>query len=385
MRLLFPLLSLATAATAIVVSFMQPDANHPICRYGACRYEQVMSTMEERGSSPEGLAALLREDASNPLMWSSYGEYLAARGDVPRATLAFKQAEATGSGLAPVLTRIANFAFTHDQREMGLRVTPLILERTSEYDEILFSYLAVPGSPTSGLLGSAIPASPRPARAWLAWMREQAAPEDVVATWQWMQQAKLTDEPSTIETVRVLWASRAYDEARTIWTAFAGEGNRSPGNLLANDRFEQAPSNTPFDWDLSARPGLAYVRERGLDVRFDGTQNLTDAGVVQQVLVQPGAYRFHAELSANALSTDQGVFFQITDAEDASRLTLQTAPVLGTADRTPLDLEVRVPPDTRVLRIRLLRTASLRFDNKLSGTLHVHHVELVPAPDSPAK
>jgi len=381
MRLLFPLLSLITAVTAIAVSRVQPDADHAVCRYGGCRYEQLMNTMEERGASASGLAALLQEDSSNPLMWSSYGEYLAERGDVAQATLAFQQAEATGGGLAPVLTRVANFAFTHDQRAMGLRVTPRILEQTAEYDEILFSYLEMPGAATSELLGSAIPAAPRPARAWLAWIRDHADPRDVVSTWQWMQRANLTDEKSAVDTVRVLWANKAYDDARIVWTAYAGSDGNTPGNLLANDRFERAPQNTPFDWDLSARPGVEYARHDGLAVKFDGTQNLTDAGVVQQAIVTPGSYLFRAEVSAASLRTDQGLFFQITDADDPSRLTVQTAPVIGTTDRTPLDVGVRVPAETRVLRIRLLRNASLRFDNKLSGTLQVHHVELVPLVD----
>jgi hypothetical protein len=381
MRLLFPLLSLITAATAIVVSRVQPDADHPVCRYGGCRYEQLMNTMEERGASPAALAALLQEDSSNPLMWSSYGEYLAERGDIEQAALAFQQAEATGGGLAPVLTRVANFAFTHDQRAMGLRVTPRILEQTAEYDEILFSYLEMPGADTLGLLGSAVPATPRPARAWLAWMRDHADPKDVVMTWQWMQRANLTDEKSAVDTVRVLWANKAYDDAQTVWTAYAGSDGNTPGNLLANDRFERAPKDIPFDWDLSARPGVGYVRKDGLAVTFDGTQNLTDAGVGQQALVTPGSYLFRAEVSAASLSTDQGLFFQIADADNATRLTAQTTPVIGTADRTPLELLVRVPAETRVLRIRLLRTASLRFDSKLSGTLQVHHVELVPVVD----
>lgn len=381
MRLLFPLLSFITAAAAISVSRVQPDADDAICRYGGCRYEQLMSTMEDRGASASGLAALLQEDSSNPLMWSSYGEYLAARGDVEQATLAFQWAEATGGGLAPVLTRIANFAFTHDQRAMGLRVTPRILEQTGEYDEILFSYLEMPGTATSELLGTVVPATPRPARAWLAWIRDHADPKDVVTTWQWMQRANLTDEKSAADTVRVLWANKAYDEARIVWTTFAGSDGNTPGNLLGNDRFERAPKITPFDWDLSARPGVEYVRQDGLTVKFDGTQNLTDAGVVQQTIVTPGSYLFRAEVSAASLSTDQGLFFQITDADDAARLTVQTTPVIDTMDRTQLELGVRVLAETRVLRIRLLRTASLRFDNKLSGTLQIHHVELVPVVD----
>lgn len=383
MRLLFPILSLITAATAIFVSTVQPDADHPLCRLGACRYEQLMTTMEERGTSAAGLAALLQEDASNPLMWSSYGEYLAERGEIERATTAFQQAELTGAGLSPVLTRIANFAFTHDQRAMGLRVTPRILEQTSEYDEILFSYLEMPGGPVSALLGSAIPASPRPARAWLAWMRDHAEPSDVVATWRWMQEARLTDEASAVDTVRVLWANKAYDDAQTIWTAFAGDSWYTAGNRLSNERFERAPSRVPIDWELSPRPGVDLVRENGLDVRFTGTENVVDAGLAQQTRVQPGFYRFRADVSATGLSTDQGVFFQISDADDPARLTLRTSPVLGTVEHVTLDLDVPVPQETRVLRVQLLRTASLRFDNKLSGALHVHRVELVPASPPP--
>lgn len=378
MRAIFPLLALVSATAAMFVSGAQLTPDNQICRYGACPYEQLMTAIEQRGTTAAGLAALLEQDASNPLMWSAYAEYLAGRGDIEQADWAFQQAEAVGGGLAPVLTRIANFAFTHGQLATGRRVTPRILEQTSDYDEILFSYLEMPGTSVSELLGSAIPASSRPARAWLAWMRDHAEAADVVTTWQWMQTAKLTDEKSASETVRALWSNKAYDAARTVWTSFAGADWYTAGNLLANASFERESSNVPLDWDLSARPGVEFVRGNGLDVRFAGTDNVVDAGVAQQALVEPGFYRLRAEVSATNVSTDQGLFFQVTDAEDPSRLTLQTAPVVGTVERSTLELNVRVPAETRVLRVRLLRTASLRFDNKLSGVLHVHRVELVP-------
>ena len=138
------------------------------------------------------------------------------------------------------------------------------------------------------------------------------------------------------------------------------------------------PSATPFDWDLAPRPGLEYSRRDGLEVRFTGQENVTDAGVRQYALVAPGEYRLTAEVSTADISTDQGLSIQIADAEDATRLHAQVGPFLGTRSRSTSILDVTVPPGTQVLRVQLARKESLKFDNKLSGVLHIHRLALEP-------
>ncbi|MEQ1909702.1 MAG: hypothetical protein ABMA15_12815 [Vicinamibacterales bacterium] len=384
LRLLFPLMAFAAAAVSITVELQSPAPDSTVCLYGGCRFEQMTATLQQTGATPAGLGALLREDPSNPHTWATFGEYLVGIGDSSRAEEAFAQALAAGSGLAPVLMRVANFDFAHERSSQGLQLVPRILEQTSDFDEILFSYIERAGLNAADVVGTTIPASPRVARSWLAWTRERSSTSEVLTTWSWMQREKLTDEKAANETTNALWQRKAYLEARQVWEEFVAPAVTSSQrtNLLTNARFETEPTTPLFDWDLSPRPGVSYTRGDGLDVRFLGDVNVADVGVRQRVVVSPGVYRFTAELSAENLTTDQGVYFEIADAEDSSRLHRESPIVERTMPRTTVAVYVPVTEETRVLQVQLRRTPSLRFDNKVAGVLRVHRVELAPVPQS---
>jgi hypothetical protein len=145
---------------------------------------------------------------------------------------------------------------------------------------------------------------------------------------------------------------------------------------VADPRFEHGPGDTPFEWDLTPRPGLEYVRRDGLEIRLLGDQNVTDAGVRQHTVVTPGRYRLTTEISADRITTDQGFFFEITDPERPAIVHAAMGPFVGTMARSVRELEVTVPAGTRILRLQLARSASLKFDNKVAGTLKVYRVAL---------
>ncbi len=386
LRLLFPLMAFAAAAVSIAVEVQSPAPDSAVCLHGGCRFEQMTATLQESGATPAGLAALLREDPSNPHTWATFGEYLVGVGESAKAEEAFEQALAAGGGLAPVLMRVANFDFAHERSAQGLPLVPRILTQTSDYDEILFSYIQRSGLEAADVVGTTIPAVPHAARAWLAWTREHASSSEVLTTWSWMQSEGLTDEKTANETTAALWQRKSYTEARQVWEDFVGLSGTRPQyiNLLTNAEFQTEPITALFDWDLSPRPGVRYTRGDGLNVRFLGDVNVADAGVRQRVVVSPGVYRFTAELSAENLTTDQGVYFQIADAEDSSRLHRESPLVEGTIARTAVAVYIPVTDATRVLDVQLRRTPSLRFDNKVAGVLHIHRVELAPVPQSSA-
>ena len=384
LRLLFPLMAFAAAVASIAVEVQSPAPDSAVCLRGGCRFEQMTATMQEGGATSAGLAALLREDPSNPHTWATYGEFLVGVGDASRAEEAFAQALAAGSGLAPVLMRVANFDFGHERAAQGLQLVPRILAQTSDYDEVLFSYIQRSGLTAADVLGTTIPPAERPARSWLVWTQEHSSTAELLDTLSWMQAEGLTDEKTANDATNALWQRKAYLEAREVWAEFVGPSRTSEPqtNLLTNSRFQTEPASALFDWDLSPRPGVRYTRADGLEVRFLGDVNVVDAGVRQRVVVSPGVYRFTAELSAENLTTDQGVYFEIADAEDSSRLLRESPLVEGTMARTAVAAYVPVTAETRVLQVQLRRRPSLRFDNKVAGVLHIHRVELAPVAQS---
>src|SRR4029077_15251395 len=80
-----------------------------------------------------------------------------------------------------------------------------------------------------------------------------------------------------------------------------------------------------------------------LRISFAGTQNLGFAAASQLAFVRPGTYRFHASIRTEALTTDQGIRFQISDAEAPARLDEVFGQVTRTSTWSEVSHELVVP------------------------------------------
>ena len=380
MRLIIPIAALLIAILSVSLDLFPPSPASPLCRYGACRFDQIFRAIDAAGATPKAVSTLVDEDPANPLVWCTYAQVLSVHGETQQAQSAFDHAVSLGPGMAPVLMRAANFDFTHGRREQGFLLSARILSQTSAFDEIIFSYLQRADVPAGTLLGTAIPASSRPARSWLGWLRAHGSDQDLCETWAWMKRNRLLDEKSAGEVVWTLWNRASYRTAYTLWTDWLGTTQ-----LLANTRFDTAPHETPFDWTLGSSPAVAVTPSAiGLLVRFAGTENVAFSGVRQFTVVPPGRYRFSAEVSSDNLTTDQGPFFRIFDPANPGRLNVETGAVVGTVMRTWIGVEFTVTRGTEALAVQLERRPSQRFDNRIGGTLYIHQVSLVPLPAPPA-
>lgn len=159
----------------------------------------------------------------------------------------------------------------------------------------------------------------------------------------------------------------------------------SSRNLVTNGDFDFPILNGGFDWRVIPTAG-ATVRIDPADeshpwgllrIDFDGTQNLDYGPVVQFIQVQPRTrYEFSADVRRNAITTDSGPRFQIFDDYDLKKLPVMTPNQVGTSDWTPVRLTFQTGPNTHLLLLRIARSPSGKFDNKISGTLWVRHIVL---------
>jgi hypothetical protein len=111
-------------------------------------------------------------------------------------------------------------------------------------------------------------------------------------------------------------------------------------------------------------------------VRFAGKENVSYSHVTQTIFVRPGFYRFQAFVRAEDITTDQGLGFQLFDAEDSRRLDVRTEQITGSTDWKMVEQIVRVPPETRLLLLRIVRPPSLKFDSHIAGTAWIDDVSL---------
>jgi hypothetical protein len=85
------------------------------------------------------------------------------------------------------------------------------------------------------------------------------------------------------------------------------------------------------------------------------------------------------------LTTDQGIRFRICDAELPARLDVIFGQFTGTTPWSPVEQDLAVPPQTKLLRVQVIRQPSMKFDNKVSGTAWIDELRLEPIshPSSP--
>ena len=127
-------------------------------------------------------------------------------------------------------------------------------------------------------------------------------------------------------------------------------------------------------------PAEKHSGTRSARIAFDGTQNLAYQNLYQMMLVAPGTrYRFRGFLRTDHISTDSGMRFEIFDPHRTKNLDVLTPNETGTQPWTLEEAEFTTGPQTHLIRIRLRRLPSTRLDNKLSGTVWVDDVAVLPA------
>lgn len=378
MRILFPLVSLVIVAFSILLDSGHVSADSSLCRLGFCRFDQIFSSIDAEGMNLSSLSVLLNEDPLNPMAWCAYAEQLSMSNQVEQASAAFDHALVLGPEMSPVLMRVANFDFAHGRIDHAFLMTKRILQQTDAFDEILFSYLTHSRILVRKLLGVAIPVTPRATRSWLSWLHIHGSDQDLCDTWSWMRQNQLADQKLASDLAWTLWQRKSFHMAQDLWTEWLRMTGKNYLRLqqLANVRFEEEPNGSPFDWKIESPPSVRILRKDGLDIRFAGTENV-DLHVHQFATVNPGCYRFSAEMSAQGLTTDQRPFFHILDVADPARFSAQTPLLNGLVTRSWISLDFEVSPATKAIKIELERQPSRHFDNKINGALHIYQASLV--------
>jgi len=381
MRLLFPIVALYMATFSVLLDFAKPSSDGALCSLGLCRFDQLFVSIDSKGADHANLAALLNQDPANPLVWCTYGEFLASHHELEKAAAAFDRAVDLGPDMAPVLMRAANYDFSHDRAPHGAQLARRILSQTDDFDEVLFSYFLHSGVPIPKLLDTGVAADPRVARSWLAWTSRNGSAEDLSAISSWMTQRRLMDATLAIETAQNLWQREAFVSAQHWWTDWLGAntGAYPDPQKLWNPRFENEFNGSLFDWALSS-PAAEIARKDGLDIRFTGYPE-ADLDVHQFTTVSPGRYRFSAEISATDLAAQECPVFRVFDPSTSPpavrRLDVRTHPIGGTIPRSWVNLEFDVPPGMQALEVQLLRPARSGFSNRIFGMLHVYQVSLI--------
>jgi tetratricopeptide (TPR) repeat protein len=182
------------------------------------------------------------------------------------------------------------------------------------------------------------------------------------------------------------------DDARTVWRgALVAAGlpvdESANGNLVFNGNFQRDFLGEGLDWrwielddaEIGFDPEPGPNGSRAVRVDFNGGTNLALDEPKQYVPVEPGrGYHFHAYMRTQEITTESGMRFSLADPNHAGAVNLETADFTGSHAWTAVESDFTTGPDTHFLLVRLFRSPSRLFENKLEGTVWVADVSVVP-------
>ena len=200
--------------------------------------------------------------------------------------------------------------------------------------------------------------------------------------------------------VGALLAEKRIGEASRVWdqaVLFAGLADLQgpPGSVLWDGGFESNVKDGGFSWFIlggfrNVQVGFdtqeKHSGSRSLRLIFDAKSNDYFLGICHYVPVKPStAYLFSAWAKTRALTTDQGVRFQLHSLDSQYTATANTSDVHGTAPWTRIVMPWTSANDVHEVQVCLVRFPSEEAENKIQGTVWVDDVALVPQSAEHAK
>jgi hypothetical protein len=374
-------------------------AKRRMCSAGLCPEEfspERIYELEQLSHGPYSSYALLelkralRLNSASAYAWADLGDAEMTTKNPTAARYSFQRSLALGPGNPVILFRAANFDFQTGDDAGMLRNLGTILknpELTPYYEQVFLTYSRM-NLPIERILDRGIPATSSAAGAFLRyWINANKLPE-ATAVWKWLPQHAPADDKLAGEYVAFLIQNKNEMEAAEAWRAFTIHQmpEYRTANFVYNGGFEQTPRPSRLDWRLDSVKGVQVTRVQSaahngdwsLRVQFDGLENVEFHQAVQDVVIEPGRWQFRAFLKTDQITTDQGVALHVFDSEEPSRLDLRFDALTGNHEWTLVERSFAVGPDTKMLRLELLRQASQKFDNKISGSAWLDSVEISP-------
>ena len=350
--------------------------NYPILLAGVTLLgAQLWHALLPSPAGPVSPMSWVSRSPADAYRWAAYAESLASAKRAPEARAAFHRAATLAPDVPQIRMRRMNDCLELADSNCILSDGKRVLALTATFDDIIFVYYRSLTIPQVRILAEGLPDTPRALRSY---MRNFAKFSDddsaIFRTWSHIRSRGFMDAPTASAVAATLVTRRRNVLASRLWRDF--DPRVAPNEALSNPRFTRQPLPSPFDWAVSPQDGMTFDFTDGLHVTFEGARNLSVANVRQHFVAQPGPHRLVIEYSSDALTTDQGPFFRLYDPASPARLNLQTGMIRGTTPRRTLTLDFTAPPASPLLALHLERTPSQKFDNKISGSLHLYRVSV---------
>jgi hypothetical protein len=350
------------------------------------RYPATVAHLAETPEAQIGLyREALRRDPGSPYRWADLADVVFLSGDAAQARDLYGRAIRLAPGIPQIAVRAANFHFLDGEPEKGLRESARALRMVEAFDSVLFrSFDRLAGDAAAVL--KEIGSDERSSQAYTRHLIAARQLDQAAVAWKWCRDHGFADDRMTSSYVDTLLREKQYTEASRAWVSYLGakRGDYPSPNLIYNGSFEKELSGAALDWrivpsqkfETSQDGSVARDGKVSLRIQFQGDENVSYSNVVQAVVVSPGKYRFQAWVKVSAITTNEGPQFQIYDPQSPGRMDVRVGPFVGSSEWIRVEQGISVGPDTHLVILRVLRQPSLKFDNKVSGTVWIDGVSL---------
>ncbi len=336
----------------------------------------------------------VRDDPSSSFYWMDLASAYEDIGNLTRAQEAFQRAEAVYPISALVAWNYGNFLVRREDYSEGYKKIQKAVLTDKKLLPLAISRTWRSSGDVSVLLNDALPPTADAYLQALNFFTSINQADSALTVWQRLvalgKPLVLSDTFAFLDKLIALDRS---DDALRVWRealAEAGVGGAKPTNesLIWNGDFSRDFANGGLGWRWNSPLGVAAAFDsplpskagRSLRLDFSGGSNLALDVPAQFVPVQPShAYRFHAYLRTDEITTDSGIRFLVVDPNHANAVNLLTDNLTGTHAWAPVDADLASGPGTHFLLVRLVRNPSRMFDNKIAGTAWLADISLVPS------
>jgi tetratricopeptide (TPR) repeat protein len=341
-------------------------------------------------------------DSASAYRWADLAEAEAARGLLDAARYSLRRALAAGPGNPAILFRAADFEWRMGDAQASIRNAAAILRNPelSAFDADVFSLYARmlqagQSITLNDILKRGIPPSSPAALSFLDFWIDRDQLEEAQKTWHWLLDRSLVDARATGKYTDFLIRCGHPQEAAAEWKQGHGAGasQYAVSNWIFNGGFEQVPKPGPFDWHMNT--GADGESSRTRDRVYQGKWSLKLQGAesgraansanensaYQETVVQKGDWRLRAYIKTDRVGTAEGIALHVYDVEEPARLGVATAAFSGTKDWTLVNQVFAVGPETKLVRVEVVRQAQADAQpqsDRTFGTAWLDALELSP-------
>jgi len=358
------------------------------------RFEQLDFVAGDPDQAVKAFQKAVQKDPLSAYYWMNLAGAYEAVGDIPQARDAFQHARDVYPLSAQVAWNYGNFLLRQQQPAEGYTQIQLAVRSDPSLLPLAISRTWRSSHDVDMLLNQVLPADQYAYFQALDFFASAQQTEPGLVVWQrLMSLGKPIALPRSFPFLEELIRQDRSTDAARVWREAlraAGVSHQEPenGSLIWNGDFTGEFTNGGLGWRWDNLIGIAIDFDstmpghggRSVRLDFGGGSNPEINKPLEYVPVEPSRnYRFRGYIRTESISTEHGMVFLIYDPHDSNAVNFRTEDLVGTHLWDAVEFHVLTGPQTHFLVIGLHREPSRLFDNKLSGSVWIADLSLVPA------